>query len=61
MSCITKKRISEDEIEIYVDGVHVGNIYYGWYRLGGSGWTFSGIYHTYKTQKECIERLLKNG
>lgn len=56
---ITKKRISEDELEIYVDGEHIGNISFGWLRIGGAGWTKIGWVQTYRTQKEAIKRLMR--
>jgi hypothetical protein len=56
---IKRQKVSEDEIKVYANGYHVGNIFLGWLRLGGEGWTSHGEVRTFRTQKEAIERLLR--
>ena len=56
---LKKVRLSEDEIEIFINNRSIGTIFQGWLRNGGSGWTMHNVHCTFKTQKEAIKRLIK--
>jgi hypothetical protein len=52
-------KTDEEERQVYLDGEHVGEIYTGWLRLGGSGWMFSSMDQTYRSMKEAARALIK--
>ena len=35
------ERVNEDRYKVYHNGQYIGDVYKGWWRLGGAGWSHS--------------------
>lgn len=55
---LSVKKVNEDTWNVYWKGTKIHEVYKGWTRHGGAGYTYAGCIYTYKTLKEAVLDLV---
>jgi hypothetical protein len=54
---VTVKKKNEDTWTVFYWGKELGEVYKGWTRHGGAGYTYTGTIYTFKTLKDAINDI----
>lgn len=61
MTAPTFRRVDEDTYDVLVHGRVIGQVFKGYWRLGGTGWSCTGRENVgHPTRKAAVARLLRD-